>query len=172
MYNLSTQNNLFLLNIPENLNKCLEAIQEQNDIDMMYSFRNLFTKQNTNNKVNSYSFEVNSIQDIKNKLIELYKRQKNAFKISIQFGFVFEKLLDDGDVKYKAFNATKNKFYKEAILITNLKQLNNLMSSFNIDDIYTYIDSMRPSSADKLIAITTLDVKLFDMDYKIGVVSL
>ena len=81
MYNLSTQNNLFLLNIPENLNKCLsnfQAIQEQNDIDTMYSCRNLFTKQNTNNKVNSYSFEVNSIQDVKNKLIELYKRQKNS----------------------------------------------------------------------------------------------
>ena len=81
MYNLSTQNNLFLLNIPENLNKCLEAIQEQNDIDTMYSFRNLFTKQNTNNKVNSYSFEVNSIQGIKNKLIELYKRQKMLLKL-------------------------------------------------------------------------------------------
>ena len=70
------------------------------------------------------------------------KDKKISFKISIQFGFVFEILLDDGDVKYKAFNATKNKFYKEAILITNLKQLNNLMSSFNLEDILTYVDNI------------------------------
>ena len=169
MYNLSIQHNLFLLNIPNNITKCLQAIKEKNETDTMFSFRNLFKKRN--NKVNSYSFEVHSIPDIKSKLIELYKKQKNAFKISIQFGFVFEKKNYDENISifsYKAFDATKNKFYKEAILITNLKQLQNLLNSFNIDDIYSYVDSMRLSSSDKLIAITTLDIKLFDMNYRIG----
>ena len=80
MHNLSIQHNLFLLNIPMNLAKCLQAIKEKNETDIMFSFRYLFTKQNTNNKVNSYSFEVFSIQDVNNKLIEFYKRQKTLLK--------------------------------------------------------------------------------------------
>jgi hypothetical protein len=160
-YKISQQKKFFVLNIPKSFGRCLKVIKDKNQEDTMFSYRNLMSRRN--NKINKYSFEVSSIQDIKNKLVPLYRQQKNAFKVSIQFSFVFE--AGDG---YKVFDATSNKFYKEAVLITNMKQLKTLMNSFNLDDIETYINSMRPSTAHKIIGITTLDVKIFDMSYRIG----
>jgi hypothetical protein len=164
-YEMSSRDKFLVINIPTDNRKCLKAIKDKYESDTMFAFRNLMTRRN--NKVNIYSFEVNSIQDMKNKLISLYKQQKNAFKISIQFGFVFEMVLGETQA-YLVYDATTKKFYKEAILITNMKQLQILMNSFNIEDITTYVDSMRPSSGHKTIGITTLDVKIFDMNYRIG----
>lgn len=169
LYQSSLANKFFVLNFPKNMNACLKAISNKNETDVMFAYRNMINRRK--NKVNQYSFEVNSIQDMKNKLLQLYLRQKNAFKISIQFSFVFEIVTEKNNIinySYKVFHANSNKFYKEAALITNKEQLQRLMNTLNFDNIYNYIYSMRPSSAENIIGVTTLDVKIFDMNYRIG----
>lgn len=174
LFQQSKNNNFFVLNYPRDMIKCLKTIKEKDEEDVMYAYRNMMNRRN--NKVNKYSFNVNSIQDCKVKLMNLYRQQKKAFKISIQFGFVMESNAEKKKgncvagvgVSYSVFTATSNKFYREAVLITNMKQLNTLMNGFNFDEIYKYVDSMRPSTMEKIIGITTMDVKIFDMEYRIG----
>ena len=169
-YNDSLKYNFLIVNFPNSLEKCLKAIEEHNIKDSNDLFRNIIKR--SKSKVNSYSFDISSIQDMKNKLLQLYKNQENAFKLSIQFSFVFEKMIEKDENEftydYIVFNSTKNKFYIESVLIKNLNQLKAVMNKFNIEDILTYIDSMKPSSAHKIIGITQMEVKIFDMEYRIG----
>ena len=84
-YNDSLKYNFLIVNFPESLESCLKAIEEHNIKDSYDLFRNIIQKNKS--KVNSYSFDISSIQDMKNKLLQLYKNQENAFKLSIQFRF-------------------------------------------------------------------------------------
>jgi hypothetical protein len=162
-----TNNDRFMMfNLPDNLAGCYLALDEFNERDAFYSYRNMMSRRQ--NKINAFTFDIKSMMDIHARIMSLYKNQKNAFKINVQFGFIFQYKDDKDILRYKVWNSTSNKFLVEGFYVNNKQKINELVSKITLPKIMKYVDSMRPSSSNKLIGVFQMRVKIFDMEHRIG----
>lgn len=155
-----------VFNIPDSLDRCYKALDDFNERDAFFSYRNLISRRQ--NKVNAFTFDIKNMSDIQTNIMNLYKNQKNAFKINIQFGFIFQYRDEDNFLQYTAWNATSNKFLVEGFYVNNKKKVDELLSKITYQKIEKYITLMSPSSSTKTIGAFQMRVKIFDMEHRIG----
>ncbi len=97
------KNTLMIFNEPEDYKTLFQTIESTPLL------RNSIEK-----KVKTYYFDrINSVKKIKNTIMNLYKEQKEAFKIKLTFGFVFEKadsILEYNNEKDEWFDTGKMKY--------------------------------------------------------------
>ena len=156
-------------NHPHSLKKCNHEIKYYNERDEYHYLRNMITPRNK--KINMYEVDIKSIEDIKNEIANLYRSQKNAFKLSVIFSFILEYIDNDGkDItySYRIWRAQSNQFFRETVFIDNKAKLDKLLHGITKGGIYEYCEKQRPTSSHKLIGVISMTLKVFDMNYRIG----
>jgi hypothetical protein len=168
-----TYSKMYLLNIPKNIVKCNQAVQAV-----------VYPEVPKRKRINQYLFKsITSLDDIKNRLREFYTTRTKAFKISLSFGFVTETQKtvkgkeDENNYQktyyeyiYKTFKPSYTDFYWSAELVQNKTQLEHLVNRIDKDSIINHIQLMNASGSSTRppIAIFSMWVKIFDMQYNIG----
>ena len=83
------------------------------------------------------------------------------------FGYVTEKY-DQEEYKIKLYYASQQYFYDEPVCIRNRKDIDNLTSQINAENITHKLTQKFPDSSTRLIGVYSMAVKVIRLDYQIG----
>lgn len=155
----------YVVNIPANKTECLEFLKE-NDRPYHATDRN-------GKILHQYYFNIQSFDDITKAVMSAYDKQTKAFKISVNFGYIFERF-DEKDgrpiISYSYGKPYENsKYFIEAKLVQNKKQLKaNVLSKLHPLGLREFLNKLAPDTKTKLIGIYSIYIKIFPTDYNIG----
>ena len=140
-----------------------------------------FLKNSLEKDVQLYYFTgLTSLEDIRSRINGLYQTQTKTFKMSVSFGFVFEKVEETykpegtkftvNEVKtvYVVFRPSHSEFLIQRTHITNKQSLDASLHSLTMERLEEYVNTVRPSSAHKIIGVYSMCVKLMKLDKNVG----
>jgi hypothetical protein len=111
--------------------------------------------------------EIKSLEDIRANLINVYKKENNAFKFHLSFGYVTEKIV--GENTRIGLYAPGYQFYTdEQILIQNRKDMEDFTYGIDREKVVHKLAKSFPDTSTRLLGIYGMAVKITRLDYVIG----
>lgn len=155
--------NMFVINTPKDPAKCKAAVEAAPVIATETWVRVIH---------NAFPV-VTSLEDIRNKITDLYEKQRNAFKMTILFGYVFEKMEEQEDgyhsPEYAVFRPYNKDKFLEAGLVRNRQMLNTILdNNLTIEKVLDWLATQQTDSSVRMIGIHSMIVKIYKMEMKIG----
>ena len=162
---------LLIFNHPADSDKCLEAVMVQPELRS--------SNENSQKILYYYLDNMNSIGKIKESISTIFADQTHAFNLSLSFGFVFEKLDDDGvfenqvikNYNYIVFRPSNTKLFHGkdgSPLIRKRENLDRVLNNLTHEKLFKYIELQTPSSSHKIIGIYSMCVKVMLRDLRMG----
>lgn len=156
---LDTDNNHIIdpdLNFQGVIDANKQHIYGQPKIGSLKSTYNYFTR----DMAEGYSEIIQQLDDI-------YKDQKNAFKIAIQPGFMLQSVAEPEKFRYFIPGDNEN-IMDSPFQVTKYSHLRQLINKFKKIDIRKYLKTQRPNSKYQVYYVTNFNYVVFPTDYNLG----
>ena len=101
-------------------------------------------------------------RDINDLLMDIYFNRNNAFKVNLGIGYIHTYHVVSGEYKYY-YVSNNNLLFAEAVLITNRKDISDLMKHIVSLDLETNFYLKKPSSNWVLAGLTNIEFLIFDI---------
>ena len=134
-------------------------------ITKIRAVRQKYGKERNSKYLKSYFYnDIRSLEDVHECLMQTYKRENNAFKVHLSFGYVTEK--PEGDVtKMKLYHPGQQYFHDQPVVIKNKNDMNELISTINSETIIHKLTQKFPNSSTRLIGVYSMAVKVIRLDF-------
>src|SRR5271156_1668008 len=130
--------------------------------------RNKYGKEYNNKFLKMYYFNnIKSFDDINEALNETYRKESNAFKLLISFGYITEKHEEDR-YKIKLYQPSQDYFNDKPELVRNKKDIEKLKKKMDAGRIIRKLTERFPDTKTRMIGVYSMAVKVIRLDYPIG----
>ena len=120
------------------------------------------TKENKHYKVVNMHIDPSfTYREINDFLLDLYSKHKNSFKVNLGFGYVLYHTISE-IYKYH-YVSTNNLLFERAVVITNLKDITDLLNHIISLDLATNFYLKKPSSGWILAGLTNIQYIVTEM---------
>ena len=99
-------------------------------------------------------------RDIRDMLLDIYSKKRNAFKVNLGFGFILYKPISE-EWKY-FYPSTNNLLFETAFTVTNPRDIRKLMKQIISLDLATNYYLKKPSSAWIFAGLTNIRIQIID----------
>jgi hypothetical protein len=156
----------------ENLYWKINELSEEADYDdierKVLSARNKYGEERYSKYLAMYFHnQIKTLEDVKLKLISVYKKENNAFKFHLAFGYVTEKTVDENSRVY-LYKPGRQYFNDEPTIIKNKKDMEDFASGINRETIVHKIATSFPDTSTRLLGVYSMAVKVIKLDYPVG----
>ena len=146
----------WILNPSDNINeikKEISKLREKHGVE----------KYNKHIKMYYYNY-IKSFYDVKKHLTEVCRKEDNAFKLQIAFGYACENLLQE----HRIFEPSRQFYFDDYQLIKNRQDLDNIFHYLSGDEIRNKISLDFSESSTRLVGVYAMGVKIVRLDYLLG----
>ena len=127
--------------------------------------RQKYGKEKKSKYLKSYFYnDIRSLNDIHDCLMQVYKKENNAFKLHISFGYVTEK----PKAPIKLYYPGQQYFHDQPVVIKDINDMNKLISTIDSGKIIHKLTQKFPNSSTRLLGVYSMAVKVVRLDFPIG----
>src|SRR5271157_3093401 len=157
-----TNEEYWVINIPHS--ECRQCIE-----DLLRKERQTHGREKYGKHLQMYfNNDIEYLEDIGETLLNTYKKENNGFKLHFSFGYVTEKLNEEGVYEANLFKPGRPHFHENPKIIKNKTDMRNVIEKLNAEKIIHKLSERFKDSKTKLVGIYSMAVKVIRLDFLIG----